>query len=87
MKTYAEKRFFEWREDDLSVSLRAKSGSYGGGSEVFVVFSMPWCEEQRSDRRADNFTKQPEQRTDRGLRNLFHARGKHGDGGICADDR
>lgn len=37
MKTYAEKRFFEWHEDELAVSLRAKSGSYGGGSEVLVV--------------------------------------------------
>lgn len=37
MKTYAEKRFFEWSEDELAVSLRAKSGSYGGGSEVLVV--------------------------------------------------
>lgn len=37
MKTYAEKRFFKWELDDVSVSLRAKSGSYGGGSEVLVV--------------------------------------------------
>ena len=37
MKTYAEKRFFEWHEDDVSVTLRNKSGSYGGGSEVLVV--------------------------------------------------
>ena len=29
-KIFAEKRFFEWHEDNLSVSLRAKSGSYGG---------------------------------------------------------
>lgn len=27
---YAEKRFFEWHEDDISVTLRNKSGSYGG---------------------------------------------------------
>lgn len=39
MKTYAEKRFFEWHEDDVSVTLRNKSGSYGGGSEVLVVCS------------------------------------------------
>lgn len=39
MKTYAEKRFFEWHEDDLSVSLRSVGGSYGGGSEVLVVKS------------------------------------------------
>lgn len=37
VKTYTEKRFFEWHEDDVSVTLRAKSGSYGGGSEVFVI--------------------------------------------------
>ena len=36
-KCYTEKRFFEWREDDISVSLRARSASYGGGSEVLVV--------------------------------------------------
>ena len=35
--TYTEKRFFEWHEDEVSVTLREKSGSYGGGSEVFVV--------------------------------------------------
>lgn len=40
MKTYTEKRFFEWHEDDVSVTIRAKSGSYGGGgSEVFIVNS------------------------------------------------
>lgn len=39
MKTYTEKRFFEWHEDDVSVTIRAKSGSYGGGSEVFIVSS------------------------------------------------
>lgn len=33
---YAEKRFFEWHEDDKSVNIRASSGSYGGGSEVLV---------------------------------------------------
>lgn len=37
MMTLTEKRFFEWHEDDRSVSLRAKSGSYGGGSEVLVI--------------------------------------------------
>lgn len=36
-KTFAEKRFFKWQEDDRSVSLRARSGSYGGGSEVLIV--------------------------------------------------
>lgn len=36
--TLTEKRFFEWHEDDVSVTLRNKGGSYGGGSEVFVIF-------------------------------------------------
>lgn len=31
MKTLTEKRFFEWHEDDVSVTLRNHSGSYGGG--------------------------------------------------------
>ena len=35
--TLTEKRDFEWHEDDVSVTLRNKSGSYGGGSEVFVI--------------------------------------------------
>ena len=39
MICYAEKRFFEWYEDDQSVSLRASGGSYGGGSEVLVIES------------------------------------------------
>ena len=29
--TLTEKRFFEWHEDEVSVTLRNKSGSYGGG--------------------------------------------------------
>lgn len=33
MKTLTEKRFFEWHEDDKSVTLRNKSGSYGGGAK------------------------------------------------------
>ncbi len=40
-KTYTEKRFFEWHEDDVSVTLRNASGSYGGGSEVLVIYSIP----------------------------------------------
>lgn len=35
--TLTEKRFFEWHEDDVSVTLRNKSGSYVGGSEVLVI--------------------------------------------------
>lgn len=38
-KTLTEKRFFEWHEDDVSVTLRNKGGSYGGGSEVLVIYS------------------------------------------------
>ena len=30
MKTLTEKRFFEWHEDDVAVTLRNKGGSYGG---------------------------------------------------------
>ena len=37
MITYTEKRFFEWHEDDISVTLRNHFWSYGGGSEVLVV--------------------------------------------------
>ena len=29
--TLTEKRFFEWHEDDVAVTLRNKGGSYGGG--------------------------------------------------------
>ena len=36
-RTVTEKRFFQWYEDDVSVTLRSKSGSYGGGSEVLVI--------------------------------------------------
>ena len=35
--TLTEKRFFQWHEDDISVTLRGMSGSYGGGSEVLVI--------------------------------------------------
>lgn len=37
MKTLTEKRFFEWHYDDISVTLRNRGGSYGNGSEVFVL--------------------------------------------------
>ena len=30
--TLTEKRFFKWYVDDIAVSLRAKSGSYGGAA-------------------------------------------------------
>lgn len=35
--TYSEKRFFEWHEDEKSVSIRACSGSYGGGAKSLSV--------------------------------------------------
>lgn len=35
-KTVTEKRFFEWVEDDVSVTLRSKSGSYGGGPRFWL---------------------------------------------------
>ena len=44
--TYAEKRFFEWHEDELSVTIREKGGSYGGGSEVLVVEHICFRPEQ-----------------------------------------
>ena len=37
--TLTEKRFFEWHEDEVSVTLRNRGGSYGGGSEVLVICS------------------------------------------------
>lgn len=37
MKTYAEKRFFKYVPDDVAVTIRASSGTYGGGSEVLVL--------------------------------------------------
>ena len=50
--TLTEKRFFEWHEDDISVTLRNKGGSYGGGSEVFVICSgsvQPDRDRERND--------------------------------------
>lgn len=38
-KTFTEKRFFEYYEDDVSVTLRNKSGSYGGvGSVGYLLY-------------------------------------------------
>lgn len=31
---FTEKRFFEWHEDEKSVTLRNKGGSYGGAANV-----------------------------------------------------
>lgn len=39
-KTLTEKRFFEWHEDDVAVTLRNRGGSYGNGSEVLVICSI-----------------------------------------------
>ena len=38
--TYTEKRFFEWYEDSVSVTLRSSGASYGGGSEVLIVETL-----------------------------------------------
>lgn len=48
MKTLTEKRFFEWHEDDVAVTLRNHSGSYGGGSEVLVIISATKNEDELS---------------------------------------
>ena len=37
MKTFTEKRFFEWHEDEVSVTLRNKGGSYGGVRGVYPI--------------------------------------------------
>lgn len=51
-QTLTEKRFFEWHEDEISVTLRNKSGSYGGGSEVLVICGRPV--QPQGDRRCDD---------------------------------
>lgn len=38
---YSEKRFFEWHKDEKSVNIRARSGSYGGGSELLICTRKP----------------------------------------------
>ena len=35
-KTYTEVRFFKWKEDEVSVSLRAASASYGGAARFLL---------------------------------------------------
>ena len=54
MKTLTEKRFFEWHEDDVAVTLRNKGGSYGGGSEVFVIYETDNSTGIESESRNDN---------------------------------
>lgn len=39
-KTLTEKRFFEWHEDDIAITLRNQGGSYGNGSEALVICSI-----------------------------------------------
>lgn len=51
--TLTEKRFFEWHEDDISVTLRNKSGSYGG-SEVLVICKRCRFVQSDSDGRDGN---------------------------------
>lgn len=55
MKTLTEKRFFHWVEDDVSVTLRYKGGSYGNGSEVLVICST----KTKSEHCAKTITKAP----------------------------
>ena len=43
--TLTEKRFFEWHEDDVSVTLRNRGGSYGGGQR-YSLSALP--EDHRS---------------------------------------
>lgn len=56
MTTLTEKRFFKWVEDDKSVTLRSKSGSYGGGSEVLIVLT-------KSEQSAAEITRESETNT------------------------
>lgn len=48
--TMTEKRFFEWHEDEISVTLRNRGGSYGGGSEVLVISYTPKKSEPSAER-------------------------------------
>ena len=41
MITVTEKRFGEYHKDDKAVSLRNRSGTCGGGSEVMVIYTTP----------------------------------------------
>lgn len=54
-KTLTEKRFFEWHEDDVAVTLRNRGGSYGNGSEVLVICST----KTKSEHYAKTITKVP----------------------------
>ena len=54
VKTLTEKRFFEWHEDDVAVTLRNKGGSYGGGSEVFVIYESNETIDRHDSRPSDS---------------------------------
>lgn len=54
MKTVTEKRFFEWHEDDVAVTLRNKGGSYGGGSEVLVICNSDRLLQSQDHRKQDD---------------------------------
>lgn len=59
--TYSEKRFFEWHEDNKSVSIRACSGSYGGGSEVLICTkkkSEPYVQQTTNGFNSNRFGKE-----------------------------
>lgn len=49
MKAMTEKRFFEWHEDDVSVTLRNRGGSYGHGSEVLVICYTNGCDKNQDE--------------------------------------
>ena len=66
MKTLTEKRFFEWHEDDVSVTLRNKGGSYGGGSEVLVICTIPTRSNHCAKTIAEQTIRQPRQINNRG---------------------
>lgn len=57
--TLTEKRFFEWHEDEISVTLRNRGGSYGNGSETLIICSIP----KQSERYAGTITKVPTDNT------------------------
>ena len=40
-RTLTEKRFFKWVEDDISVTLRNRGGSYGGGAAKSSLSAIP----------------------------------------------
>ena len=39
-KTFTEKRFYEWHEDEICVSLRANGATCGGGGETLIVDTL-----------------------------------------------